>query len=378
MLNRRTLRIKAMQTLYALRQSRQANYGIALEQIRESFLPDLNSMEVQDPVKLRELGEEALDRFRNHYLEPGYISSGSSDERVDEVVNQSISEYHQANQKDEIHFRKAMVQEVDRIYDRYLSMLQLLILFRELAENDTKRNHKNFINNPFIQVLATNEELQVLFLRKHINWDKDSSTVRQWFKDFIRANDRYQAYLALDKVDEEKEAEFINHLIKTVIFKNETIDKFLEERDLNWAEDKAIVKSLTSKTAKSYFEEGKFALQEISYNWEEDKEFFIDLYNSTCEVEKKYEGLIGEKTQNWDIERIALTDRIVIEMAIAEMINFSSIPVKVTINEYIEVVKKYSTPKSKQFINGILDVLSNELVSTGVIKKSGRGLIDNK
>ncbi|MCA6078659.1 transcription antitermination factor NusB [Fulvivirga sedimenti] len=378
MLNRRTLRIKAMQTLYALRQSRMANYGIALEKIRESFLPDLNSMEIQDPVRLKELGEEALERFQAHYLEPGYICAGSSDPRVDEAVNDGIREYHNANQNDEVYFRKTMIQEVDRIYDRYLSMLKLLILFQDLAESDSKRDHSNFIHNPFIQALKTDEELEVLFLRKHISWDNDTATVRQWFKDFLRGNDKYQAYLALDKTDEEKDAEFINQLIKTIIFKNDTIDKFLEERDLNWAEDKAIVKSLTSKTAKSFFEEGKFALQEISYNWEEDKEFFIDLYNSTCIVEKKYEGLIGEKTKNWDIERIALTDRVVIEMAIAEMINFSSIPVKVTINEYIEVVKKYSTPKSKQFINGILDVLSNELVSKGVIKKSGRGLIDNK
>ena len=95
-------------------------------------------------------------------------------------------------------------------------------------------------------------------------------------------------------------------------------------------------------------------------------------------MEEKYESLIAEKTKNWDIERIAATDKIIMEMAIAEMINFPSIPVKVTINEYIEVAKRYSTPKSKVFINGILDVIAGELENTGVIRKSGRGLIDNK
>ena len=378
MLNRRTLRIKAMQTLYSLRQSRIANYGIALEQIREEFLPDLNSMEVQDPVALKALGEEAAGIFQKNYQNAGFISEAGSDPRVNEIVNDAIRNYHNSNAADERHYRKLMVQEVDRIYDRYLSILLLLTRFHEMAVSDTKRNHSSFIANTFLKAIVDNEELQVLFLRKHISWENESQEVRQWFKDFVRTNEKYIAFNAMENPGTEQEAEFTLYLIKNIIFKNDVIDKFLEEKDLNWAEDKAIIKSLTTKTAKKFYEEHIFELQEISYNWEEDLEFFEDLYNKTCEVEKKYEVLIAEKMKNWDIERIALTDRVVIEMAIAEMINFSSIPVKVTINEYIEVVKKYSTPKSKQFINGILDVLSNELVSKGVIKKSGRGLIDNK
>ena len=378
MLNRRTLRIKAMQTLYALRQSRMANYGIAIENIRESFLPDLNSMEVQDPVKLRELGESAVEIFKSHYLDASYLSAGSADERIDDAVNDAVRYYHTSNDKDRKHFRKVMVEEVDRIYDRYLSLLQLLIHFTELADADARRNHNNFLNNGFIRKLTSSEELQVILLRNHISWEKDMPDVRQWFKGFVRNDEKYQTYNAQSNLGEEDEANFMSYFLKTIIFKNEVIDKFLEERDLNWAEDKAIIKSLVTKTAKKYFEDHIFELQEISYNWEEDKAFFVELYDETCMVEKEYEVLIAEKAQNWDIERIALTDRIIIEMAIAEMIKFTSIPVKVTINEYIEVAKKYSTPKSKQFINGILDVLSNDLVASGVIKKSGRGLIDNK
>ena len=121
-----------------------------------------------------------------------------------------------------------------------------------------------------------------------------------------------------------------------------------------------------------------FELQELSYNWEDDKSFFVKLYENTNQVEPRYEALIAKKTKNWEIDRIAITDKIILDMAIAEMINFQSIPVKVTINEYIEVAKKYSTPKSKLFINGVLDVIAEELKSNGDIKKSGRGLIDNK
>ena len=121
-----------------------------------------------------------------------------------------------------------------------------------------------------------------------------------------------------------------------------------------------------------------FELQVLSYNWEEDKEFFKELFEATLDSGEKYTELIAAKTSNWDIERLAMTDRIILEMAVAEMTGFPSIPVKVTINEYIEVSKRYSTPKSKQFINGLLDALSKELTKEGAIKKSGRGLIDNK
>jgi N utilization substance protein B len=335
-------------------------------------------MEVQDPAALRELETQALNKFKENFQIKGFEATGAEDDRVDEAVNDAIALFHQNNRKDVSHFRKLMVDEVDRVYDRYLSLLLLLKHFHALAKQDEKRNHNNFVNNSFLNELSENEELEVILLRKHISWDSEIQVVRQWFKEQVRESDEYKKYNEKAATNHEDEKAFVSYLIKNIIFKNEVIDKFLEERDLNWAEDKAIVKSLTFKTAKKYYEEDVLELQEISYNWEEDKEFFINLYDQALEAEVKYESLIAEKTQNWDIERIALTDRIIIEMAIGEMINFSSIPVKVTINEYIEVAKKYSTPKSKQFINGILDVLSNELGRLGVIKKSGRGLIDNK
>ncbi len=378
MLNRRTLRIKAMQTLYALRQSRQANYGIALEHIEESFQPDLNSMEVQDPVHLKSLAKEAQDAFKKNYRIKGFESVGGSDPKVDDVVTDSVRMFHESNEQDRLRYRKQMQEEVDRIYDRYLSILLLLIEFREQADADRKRNHANFIQNPFMKELAENEHIAVVFSRNHISWEKDRQEVRQWFKDKIRDDEKYLQYINLESPTPENNIEFIQYLVKTLIFKNDVINAFLEERDLNWSEDKAIVKSLTSKTVKTYSEDGELELQDMSYNWEDDKQFFVELYDETCKVEKEYEELIAQKTRNWDIERIAITDRIAIEMAIAEMIRFPSIPVKVTINEYIELVKKYSTPKSKQFINGVLDVLSNELLENGVIRKSGRGLIDNK
>jgi N utilization substance protein B len=148
---------------------------------------------------------------------------------------------------------------------------------------------------------------------------------------------------------------------------------------LYWAENKAILRSMVLKTIKSLEEDvSDFELAELSYNWDEDKHFFETIFNQTVHESEKYEELIASKSKNWDLDRISETDKILLLMAIQEMINFPGIPVKVTINEYIEVSKKYSTPKSKQFINGVLDVIAVDLQKEGVIKKSGRGLIDNK
>src|SRR5690606_20232284 len=120
------------------------------------------------------------------------------------------------------------------------------------------------------------------------------------------------------------------------------------------------------------------ALLDLSASWEDDKAFFEELYAETLKDDEKYEAMISESVQNWDVERVALMDKIILKMALCEMHIFRSIPVKVTINEYIEISKVYSTPKSKQFVNGVLDKLSQDLISSGAIRKSGRGLLDNK
>jgi N utilization substance protein B len=170
-------------------------------------------------------------------------------------------------------------------------------------------------------------------------------------------------------------------LLKKVIFKTDAIVNFFSEKDLNWTENKAIVRSLASKVLKNVADQtgnNDVILPDIAINWEEDKEFFENIFNFTIENEETNRELIARKAQNWDIERVAHTDKIIISMALTEMKKFSSIPIKVTINEYIDISKTYSTPKSKQFVNGLLDVLSKELTENGEIRKSGRGLLDNK
>jgi N utilization substance protein B len=151
--------------------------------------------------------------------------------------------------------------------------------------------------------------------------------------------------------------------------------EFFEEKDLNWNLNKDVVKSMSTKTFKIEALED-LSLQPLALQWEDDKSFFEDLYAFTLDSDKDLNGWVEAQTKNWESDRLAMTDFILLKMAIAEMIKFPSIPVKVSINEYIELAKNYSTPKSGQFINGILDEISIRLISEKIIQKSGRGLID--
>lgn len=151
--------------------------------------------------------------------------------------------------------------------------------------------------------------------------------------------------------------------------------EYFEENDLNWSLNKDVVKSMANKTFKIEALED-LRLQPLALQWEDDKLFFEELFDYSVSEDKQLSAWIGDQTKNWESDRLAVADFIILKMALAEMVKFSSIPVKVSINEYIELAKNYSTPKSGQFINGILDVVSNRLVHEKVITKSGRGLID--
>jgi N utilization substance protein B len=194
-----------------------------------------------------------------------------------------------------------------------------------------------------------------------------------------------QAYLAgkntgLAETDYETDMELLRHLYKDFVFKGEALPRWLESSDLNWEENRPIVRNLVLKTLKMlpYGSDEKQELMNLSANWQDDRDFAETLYNQTLADDAKSEKLIADSTPNWDVERVALLDKIILKMALCEMQLFRGIPVKVTINEYIEISKIYSTPKSKQFVNGVLDKLAQDLAASGDIRKSGRGLLDNQ
>ncbi len=155
------------------------------------------------------------------------------------------------------------------------------------------------------------------------------------------------------------------------------LTEYFEKEDINWEENQKTIQSLVLKTLKHAAEGDEKLLQELSANWQDDYDFYIDLFKQSLKNEPLALKQIEKKSKNWDLSRLPMIDKIILKMAVAEMIYFYSIPVKVTINEYIDLAKQISTPKSKQFINGVLESISKELLEKQIIKKSGRGLIAN-
>jgi len=214
-------------------------------------------------------------------------------------------------------------------------------------------------------------------LLRSAGWSNKITLVRDWFREILKEDKEYQKFIESKSQELDSQKVFLKYFLRKVILGSNTINDYFEEQDIRWAEDKDIIKSLAEKTIKS-FDGQKVELQKVSLDWEDDKLFIDRLFKNTIELDESYKELIAQNTKNWEVDRLPLTDRVILEMALAEMVNFPNIPVKVTINEYIELAKEYSTPKSRQFINGILDVISKKMKESGAMKKSGRGLIDNK
>ncbi len=386
MLNRRSLRIKAAQNLYAYNQCRLANYEIALDELSTAFAPDLNSMEHQDTELLDRQRKIALEQFKKWFKKQKIDEDDQGDDAIQKAILASTTSYHNSVQKDIKFFSKNMVIEAEQVFEHYLLILNLLVEFSDFAaginlKNPDKFVNQNFAENRVVKAIRTNDEVQGLFIKHDASWKKYRNDVVSWYKDILNKLPEYEEYRKVKKPGLEADLKIVSFVVKNLVFKNETVSTFFEAMDIGWEENKTAIKSMVLKSVKSVDEspEGlEFQVSPLSFNWDDDKAFFERLFKLSIDNNDELEELVAGKSKNWDIHRLAMMDNIILKMAVCEMINFPSIPVKVTINEYIEISKRYSTPKSKQFVNGLLDSLANKLMDEGVIKKSGRGLIDNK
>ncbi|KAA9331287.1 transcription antitermination factor NusB [Hymenobacter busanensis] len=404
MLNRRTLRIKVMQALYAYEQAIGSDYSLALDRISDAFQPDLNSMVPQDKRLLQGQQKMADATFREWHTahvagKPADIEK-SDDKDVQDAVDDAVRYYQKQAQKETVFFMNQMLNATESIHDQYLHLLNLPAALLQVIEEEKSREARRFTastdvldttrleRNPVLQKLAANKQLQEQTIRRTLQWagENEMEALRLAWRNEMRNDEELRSYLAGESkiegaaTDYAAEQEILKYIYKTFVFKGTALAARLEEDDLNWEENRSIVKNLVVKTLKMLDEaaDENLELLSLSANWKEDKEFAETLYKQTLAEDANYEALISGAVQNWDVERVALLDKIILKMALCEMHLFRSIPVKVTINEYIEISKLYSTPKSKQFINGILDKLAQDLMASGAIRKSGRGLLDNQ
>lgn len=399
MLNRRTLRIKVMQSLYAYHQAAGSDFSLANDRIADAFAPDLNSPEPQDRKYLqgqRKLAEVIFKEWHKTGAEP----EATDDADVDDAVTDAIKFFQKQLAKDATFFGGQLVHGAESIHDQYLHLLNLPEALLQVIEEEKNRESRRFTapkdapldttrleENQALQKLISNKQLLDLTIRRSVRWhgEEELEALRKAWRAEIKSDAAFQHYLATPASDDEatryaEDQEMLKELYKNFIFKGEALPERLEEDDLNWEENRSVVKNLVIKTIKmlDFVVDENLELMSLSANWKDDKEFAETLYKQTLDADEAYEKLIAESVQNWDVERVALIDKIILKMALCEMHLFRAIPVKVTINEYIEISKLYSTPKSKQFVNGILDKLAQDLTASGAIRKSGRGLLDNQ
>ena len=385
MVNRRLLRTKAFQNLYAFRTAERADYQHYNDVIAESFLPNLDLMIPKEDqiIKL-----EALRKLSETYYDEAFHKKATNEDipvEAKSAAKKSLLMYRDAVKRDRNRITNSMVTEVENIYNVYLKMLQLLLEITETAVWDEKRRlvetdfrTARLANNSVLIALKNLKTLETESIRKNVNWTTDDQNfLRKFFLEAILPDTEFQSYLRITEPTFEQDLTLTMYLVKTFALKHPTITDYFEEKDLNWGENKEVLKSMMVKTFKILNVEA-LELQPLAMNWEDDKVYFVDLFDYVLDNDEAYEKIITDQTQNWDGDRLAMTDLLILKLGLAEMINFPSIPTKVSINEYIELAKNYSTPKSGQFTNGLLDVLSQKLQKEGIIRKSGRGLIDNK
>jgi N utilization substance protein B len=210
-----------------------------------------------------------------------------------------------------------------------------------------------------------------------VEWHFEPELAKSLFT-ILKNAPEYAEYLAKTGDTIQTDKDIIKFIFKKVILKSSLAEQVFEDKFIFWPVDRDVLQALIAKTFKNFaYEDAKLNhLAEITGNWAEDREFVVDLFQKTVRFDAPYQELIAAKTQNWEPERIAMMDTLLMKMAITEFVNFTSIPVKVTINEYLEISKEFSTPKSNSFINGILDKILIDLKAENKIKKIGRGLIE--
>ena len=398
MLNRRLLRIKVMQSLYSYHQAVGADLLLAQDRIAAAFEPDLTAKEAPDRRKLegqRKMGEAQLrDWYRT-----GTTPEKTDDKAVDKAVTDAINSFQNQVKKDGEFYGGQLLVGAESIHDQYLHLLNLPAALLGVVEEEQSREERRRLGpredaldatrlhrNQAIAKLMANEQLQSQTIRRKLAWDgtEETEALRAAWEE-MKADETVRAYLAgkdlaQPEMDYDTDLEILRHLYKEFVFRGEALPRQLESDDLNWEENRPIVRNLVLKTLKMlpYAATEQQELMNLSANWADDRDFAETLYKQTLIEDDKMEKLIAGSVQNWDVERVALLDKIILKMALTEMQLFRGIPVKVTINEYIEISKLYSTPKSKQFVNGILDKLATDLAASGDIRKSGRGLLDNQ
>ena len=301
-------------------------------------------------------------------------------------VLQFVYSWNKSKDTDIVKVEKQFLKSLEKVEELYTLLLLILVEVRDFAEDfqeDAKKkklpsdedlNPKTkFIDNLFIQKLKDDTSLMSKANELKLSFSDSRSLIKAIYLDVIKTP-LYENYMSEEETGFDVDKKFILKLFSKHIIDVAALQDFLNEQYIYWDDDLPFVSSMIVKTIKES-SDSKIYLFDL-FNNKEEKDFALNLLRFSIIHSDEYTELISSKTKNWEIDRVALMDLILMQMALTELLKMPQIPVKVSINEYLELAKYYSTPNSKNFVNGILDNLHIELKQKGLITKTGRGLIE--
>jgi N utilization substance protein B len=280
---------------------------------------------------------------------------------------QVLYSYQQSEVKEILPFEKALLLSVDKVHEMYFWLLSLLIEVADYSIIDAEERANKHLpseadlnvnaklhNNLFIYSLKQNKEYLAAIKKYKISWSFDPEISKSIFIS-LKNSPEFTSFNDLSVHTIQSDKDVIKYIFKKLILKSPGIEQIFEEKFINWPVDKEVLQALVAKTFKNFSSENpdENKLAQVCPNWDEDRPFMLDLFKKVVSFESEYQEIIGQKTKNWDSERIAVMDTLLMRMAITELVHFHLIPVKVTMNEYIEIAKEFSTPKSNSFISRI-------------------------
>jgi len=299
-------------------------------------------------------------------------------------VMQVLYSFFQHENADIAFFEKELFKSLDKVYNLYI---HVLALFMDLHHNALMviDEHKNkrlpteadlnpnlkFINNTLLLSLTESADLKKEIEKQKVSWQNNYDVVRKLYNE-ICASEDYKTYLASPTSGIQEDKALLINIIVNHFDEHDLLNHVFEEQNIHWADDTFLAFNSAIRTFETF--DGKFKLMPLLKDAEDDKLFVSTLFKKTIQYKAQYEELIEAHTKNWELDRIANMDMLLMKMAIAEILHLKNVPVKVSLNEYIDISKEYSTPNSKTFVNGVLDKIILQLKRENKIEKTGRGL----
>lgn len=289
-------------------------------------------------------------------------------------IVQILYSYYKSEGKSLPIAEKELFHSIEKTYDLYYHLLQLSVEITHYAADkiETKRNrlrpthedlnpNTRFVDNSFVAQLTTNIQFTQYLSMHKLSWVNDADIIKTLF-DKIIESDFYSEYMNAETVDYAADKDIWRKIYKKIMLQSEDLDESIQDQNIYWTDDIEMVISFVIKTIKRF--DSANADEQVllpMFRDEDDAEFASKLLRNVLSKSKEYRQMIDDNTKNWELDRIAFMDIIIMEVALSELLNFPTIPVNVTFNEYIEIAKNYSTDRSGTFINGVLDNIVTQL-----------------